>query len=527
MTNRAKSDATPPQRPRLGVVTAILAIATVASGSILIVLWRDLWSLVWSQSTQSLIMVVGLVGVWRYLWWLGHLVRAVIYGRLVFPRRRARADALWSCGWRPQRIHILMTTFRERPETAAAVVRGICGEIRAAGRPAIVWIGSAEAPDEAVLIKAFRLAGGDLEIDLRIIRQNLPGKRVALALLLRAVAREGLGPDDIVALIDGDFVLAPGALNRCLPLFASDPTLHAVTTDEEALVIGPAWMQSWLSMRFAQRRIAMQSHALSGRVMTLTGRFSVFRAKHIVGERFIRLLEADHLDHWLWGRFRFLSGDDKSTWYALLQHEVTMLYVPDAYGTTIEHIDGSAKRRMVENLRRWSGNTLRNGWRAIRLGPRRVPPFIWWCLIDQRISIWTTLLGPLLAILGTIAAGPLFLVGYIVYVAVTRLALACVLFAFTPRIDWNFVWCLYVSQIVTAVVKLYMIWRLPKQRWSNRGNQRAAGPGGRLVGALRSGMAGYLTLLSCSALLLVAGLISGLMPLPRWSLVFLLEGWVR
>ncbi len=85
----------------------------------------------------------------------------------------------------------------------------------------------------------------------------------------------------------------------------------------------------------------MQSHALSDRVLTLTGRFSVFRATHIVSHEFIRLQEADFLEHWLWGRFRFLSGDDKSTWYTLLRHGVKMTYVPDAAGTTIEVVDGS------------------------------------------------------------------------------------------------------------------------------------------------------------------------------------------
>ena len=96
---------------------------------------------------------------------------------------------------------------------------------------------------------------------------------------------------------------------------------------------------------------------------------SVFRAQHIVQEEFIRLQEADYLNHWLWGTFRFLSGDDKSTWYTLLKYGVRMTYVPDASGTTIEVVEGSGYRRMVENLRRWSGNMLRNGARAIALGP--------------------------------------------------------------------------------------------------------------------------------------------------------------
>ena len=223
------------------------------------------------------------------------------------------------------------------------------------------------------MIRHFKLVGSDLDLQIRVIRQTQPGKRVAIALLLRAMAREGLGSEDIVAFMDGDFVLLPGALSRSLALFATDPQLHAVTTDEDVVVHGPRWIQSWLSLRFAQRRLTMQSHAVSGRVLTLTGRFSVFRATHITTEEFIRLLEADHLNHWLWGTFRFLSGDDKSTWYALLQKDVRMLYVPDACGYTIEHIEGNGIGRMWENLRRWSGNMLRNGARAIALGPRRMP----------------------------------------------------------------------------------------------------------------------------------------------------------
>ena len=481
----------------------------------------------WNDAGGEFLLVLGLIGLWRYIWWSTHLVRANIYAHRVFPRIRAAADDVWDGGWRPKRVHVLMTTFRERRDTAEAVVRALCGELRAIGRPAIVWLGSAEAEDEATLLRHFKLVGDDLDIDLRIIRQQQPGKRIALSLLLRALAREGLGSNDIVALMDGDFVLERNALVRCLPLFAADPSLHAVTTDEEAHVIGPAWVQSWLSMRFAQRRIAMQSHALSGRVLTLTGRFSVFRATHITSEEFIQLVESDHLKHWLWGTFRFLSGDDKSTWYGLLQKGVRMLYVPDARGLTIETIEGDGRERMVANLRRWSGNVLRNGWRAIRLGPWRMPPFIWWCLVDQRLAIWTTLLGPLLAIAGMLKLGFAFLLVYLIYVVLTRLALAVVLFAYSPRVDLNYVWCLYLNQLVNAGVKLYTLWRLPQQRWANRGNQRAGQAGFGFVATLRRSMAAYLTVLSVAALGVMAISLTGLVRFPGWSVVFLTSDWVK
>jgi glycosyltransferase Alg8 len=466
--------------------------------------------------------VMGLLGIWRYTWWGTHWLRAKIYEYRAYPRIRAQADAIWNAGWRPARIHILMTTFREARSTAEAVVRSICSEIRATGRPATVWIGSSEPEDEAVLARHFELVGSDLDIELRIIRQNQPGKRIAIALLLRAMSRDGLGKNDIVAFMDGDFILDKGCLTKCLPMFAADPELHAVTTNEDVLVRGPGWMQSWLSMRFAQRRLAMQSHALAGRVITLTGRFSVFRAQYITTEEFIRLQEADFLDHWLWGRFRFLSGDDKSTWYTLLKHGVKMLYVPDANGYTVEIIEGNGRKRMVENLRRWSGNMLRNGARAIALGPKRMPFFIWWCLVDQRLAMWTMLFSPMFAIAGALKIGMTFLIMYAIYIAITRMILSMVLFTYARRVDLHYVWVLYANQLLNAAVKVYIMWRLSKQKWANRGNQRQGFVGDGWVAVARNAMAAYLTTLSAASLFLVVMLYTQLLHVPQWSVVMAL-----
>ncbi|HRD78831.1 MAG TPA: glycosyltransferase, partial [Hyphomicrobiaceae bacterium] len=252
---------------------------------------------------------------------------------------------------------------------------------------------------------------------------------------------------------------------------------------------------------------------------TLTGRCSMFRAEHIVSHEFIRLQEADFLDHWLWGKFRFLSGDDKSTWYTLLKYGVKMTYVPDASGTTIEVVDGSGTKRMVENLRRWSGNMLRNGYRAIMLGPTRMPFFIWWCCVDQRLAMWTMLFSPMLAFAGLLKIGSGFLFAYIVYIAVTRMLLSLVLFTYARQVDLNYVWCLYTNQLLNAAVKIYMMWRLAKQKWANRGNQKAGFSGGSLLAAAREMMASYLTLLSFAALFLCVAIYTQLLNMPSWSLV--------
>ena len=144
--------------------------------------------------------------------------------------------------------------------------------------------------------------------------------------------------------MDGDALYGNDVLEKSLSMFGADPELQALTTNEEVICYGPAWVRSWLNMRFAQRRLAMQSHAVSNKVLTLTGRMSVFRAQHMINLKFIRTIEADHLDHWLWGRFRFLSGDDKSTWYHMLTRDAKMTYVPDA---TVYH--------NRNNQRRWYG----------------------------------------------------------------------------------------------------------------------------------------------------------------------------
>jgi mannuronan synthase len=474
---------------------------------------------IWDPTVQHFTYVIGLLGVWRYSWWFTHFARAKIYEKSAYPRMAARAADVWESGWRPRHIHIQMTTFREHREISEAVIRGICDQIREAGVPATLWLGSSELSDELKIARHLKLVASDLDITLKIIRQNQPGKRVAIALILRAMSRAGVGKDDLVMFMDGDFVLHPGALRKCMPLFAVDPNLHALTTDEHVIVKGPWWMQSWLNMRFAQRRIAMQSHALSHRVLTLTGRMSLFRGTHITSHEFIRLQEADFLNHWLWGTFRFLSGDDKSTWYTLLKYGVKMTYVPDAAGTTIEIVEGSGYQRMVENLRRWSGNMLRNGARAIALGPHRMPFFIWWCLVDQRLAMWTMLFSPMLAFAGALKLGWAFIVAYFIFIAMTRMILALVLFTYSKAVDFNYVWILYVNQLLNAGVKVYMIWRLSKQKWANRGNQKQGFAGSGLTALARGAMAVYLTALSFCSLFLAVTLYSQLVTVPSWGMI--------
>ncbi len=458
--------------------------------------------------------VIGFLGIWRFSWWFTHAARAVVYGRLVYPKMQAEGRRILDSGWRPKHLHFMMTTYKEHRAITEAVVRGMVVQVREAGIPATIWLGSGDQFDEDIIENQLKLVAADLDITLRIIRQNVGGKRMAIGLVLRAMSRANVPDDDIVVFMDGDFIMESGAVRNCLPLFKMYPDLQAVTTDEEVIAEAPRWMQSMLSMRFAQRRLAMQSHALAGRVLTLTGRMSVFRVKHVKTREFIRLLEADYLDHWLWGGFRFLSGDDKSTLYYMLKHGARLLYVPDARGYTVEVVEGNGVNRMIQNYRRWSGNMLRNGARVIALGPARVPFFIWWCFVDQRIAMWTMLVSPAVAVAAAFLHSPAYLIQYLIFIAISRLMLSAVLWTYARTVDLSYPWVMYINQVVNAAVKVYSIFRLSKQRWFNRGDQKAGVSGDRLISMAREGMSAYQTFVGVTALFLIVILMTGLVDMP-------------
>jgi mannuronan synthase len=461
----------------------------------------------------ALIFSLGVIGTWRYVWWFLHLIRARLYQHCVMPRIRKHAEALWKSGWRPPRVHYIIATRNEHADTTCRVVAAIVGEYRLTGIPARLYV-VGERSDERMIAGSLSQLARSCDIEVTFIRANQPGKRLALGAALRAVSRAGARDDDPIVFMDGDSFPEAGLLRKCLPLFAMYPRLDALTTDERALVFGPSWMQRLLDMRFSQRHLTMQSHALSNMVITLTGRLSIFRARAALQPDLIRLIEADHLDHWLWGRFRFLSGDDKSTWYALLRQRggTMLLYVPDTLVWTIERVEDNGIARMKQNLLRWSGNLLRNGSRAIALGPRRVGPFIWWCLIDQRIAIWTSLAGPLLALMAALVLGPEVLLAYLLWVLVTRLVLATVMWVYAGRFDASYPLLIYLSQQITALVKVYAIFRLAQQRWFNRGDQKSAQGKHGLV-RFQRGMAIYLTALSATVLVAAIAVQSNLVRL--------------
>jgi glycosyltransferase Alg8 len=464
----------------------------------------------------------GVIGIWRYCWWFNHVIRALIYGRLLFPRRRLKANQLWALGWRPKRLFFMMTTYQEEQTTTALVLQSIVEECQEVNVPVKLFIGTGTASDEGIIEDFFSKVKPTFALEVILVRQKLPGKRFAMGETMRAIIRHGLEEDDPVIFMDGDTYFEPGCLRLCLPFFKLYPKMQALTTHERALVLcGPTWVKKWLDMRFAQRDFTMQSHALSNKVLTLTGRMSIFRSKHLREPAFIEIIENDHLTHWLWGEYRFLSGDDKSTWYYLLKQRADMIYIPDAKTVTMEYIRGSAIDRMKENLKRWNGNTLRNGARAMALGPRTVGFFIWWCLVDQRCAVWTMFMGHIIVLLLAITKSMSFLWASFLWIACSRLCTSMVLFIYARRLDMSFPCLMYINQLMSTIIKIYILFRLPQQRWANRGDQRAGFEAQR-GWRVRGWVATYLTAFYCVGLCVLILMVFRFVATPTFSDIQLL-----
>src|SRR5690606_2821668 len=229
-------------------------------------------------------------------------------------------------------------------------------------------------------------------VRLDIVRIPGTGKRDGLAQGFRAISRHQPDSRAVVAVVDGDTVLSPGVVRKTAPYFTLFDNLGGLTTNEFCEVRGSYVMQEWHKLRFAQRHINMCSMALSKRVLTLTGRMSVFRAEVVTNPGFISDVENDQLEHWRLGRFKFLTGDDKSSWYSLMRLGYDTFYVPDATIHTVEHPPEKSFIKASRKLMfRWYGNNLRQNSRALGLGMRRLGAFTSVVLLDQRVSMWTSL----------------------------------------------------------------------------------------------------------------------------------------
>ena len=220
--------------------------------------------------------------------------------------------------------------------------------------------------------------------------------------------------------------------------------------------------------------------ALSRRVLTMTGRLSFFRASVVVDPAFIKDVEADFLQHWRLGRFQFLTGDDKSSWFSLMRAGWDTFYVPDSNTLTVEHPPDSNFLRATRQLMfRWYGNSLRQNFRATRLlGVRQLGLFTMYVLYDQRVSMWTSLLGLTASLIGAMLFGAQILLAYLFWVLLSRTLVTLSMLLSKHRVDPLYPLVLYYNQILGSLMKIYALFHMDQQSWTRQKTTLSGGAAG-------------------------------------------------
>ncbi len=430
------------------------------------------------------IAVLGFIGLWRYTWLITHCVRSALYEYVVYPKLQHEAQQLPDDEKYPKRLFFIVPTWKEKPDVTRTMMQSVLAEAAQIPSQVIVLVNAGSDEEDDLFREVHSTHPGRDKVELRFLRQ-VGGKRQGMADCLYQLSLEEIDDGDIIALMDGDTVLGRDILNRCLPLFKSNPKVDALTTDNIAVTKGHWMYRKWYTLRFSMRHRYMKSLSLSRQLQVLTGRFSLFRAKECITPEFITSLENDRIKHWLHGEIKFVTGDDKSTWYTLLKKGSEMLYVPDAIIYCMEDSGPRPVRTSIQKMHRWFGNMLRNNGRAIRLGLGTQRPFVWWCHVDQRLSMFTSLLGPISALWASLWLSPYYLLIYLILVLVVRSLYILILAFEGHRLSLVDIPMLLYTQWVGSVVKIYTLFHLHHQKWdSHRTDMDADGERASILDSL-------------------------------------------
>ncbi len=425
---------------------------------------------------EKFILIISIIGIWRYGWLLFNIGRAVVYKKIYFAKIRKKADNI-PLGKMPKYVYIIITTYRIPEDISTEVYTAAIREIINCTKLGIngTLIASVVEKSEELLVRnIWNILSPPGNAKLIINRLPGTGKRDALSVSFRTMLKyRHTLKESVVLLVDGDTILSENTVIKCLPLFSIFPKLGAATTDEDNILeeknIVYKIYNRWYKLRFAQRDMYMASASLSHRVMTLTGRMSIYRGELFLDPEFPKLVQTDYIQHWRLGNIRFLTGDDKSTWFYVLKNGWDMLYIPDVrvYSKETPPVNSFIKGSVMLMMR-WFGNSLRATYRARRLPVSITTPYIWYLIRDQRITMWTGLYGLCVSILAELKWGGGIFLAYIWWVLFSRFMVT--LYYGIERNVYYLIWILllYYNQIIGSLVKIYILSHLYRQKWTRQ-----------------------------------------------------------
>ncbi len=453
------------------------AIALLFWLALMLTLFALLPQRVLTPGDTAFLATLGFLGIWRWGWGGFHILRALAFTRFVFPRVRARAEA--DPTTRARHVAVVLLSWKMGDEMNAAVCGNLFRDILDYGGGGTVVAAVSSQQDIAVISAMHRQIDTQGSIRLAFTMQDGTGKRSAMADALERLREMGVPPDCPGILMDGDTLVQPGLIRATAPILLHQPRVGALTVDNVPLVAGTTLDREWYRLRMAQRHVYMGSMALSGRVLVLTGRWSMFRTQILTDPNFAANLQEDVLHHPRLGRIVMLTGDDKSTWRWVVEQGWEVTYVPDAVIYCLESLPGKGFFTDTVGLqKRWFGNMVRGGVKALKLGPRRLGVFTWLALLDQKVSMWTPLFGITFFGVAGLLHNPVFLLVFLLWVTVTRTVHSLLMGLVAMRWHPVFPLLIYYGQVVGAAIKIYVSHNPNVQKWTrqNTGVDAAALP---------------------------------------------------
>lgn len=450
-----------------GLISLIIPAITYSSLSFAI--FYVIWPYFYYIKNETLI-VLGVIGIWRYSWLALNYIRSGIYSFYYYPRLKKRVADLPEEDKFPDHIFFIIPSYQEEPWVTVETFQSIFSNLSSVPCKATLIVATGSDQDDKVISATYNAHLERDNVELVLQRQN-KGKRIAMGHALRAASRRYKPNENSVTIfMDGDSYLESYTLSRTLPFFSAFSSLGALTTNEAAYInTRSQWYKDWFNLKFGQRHILFKSHSLSNKVLTLTGRFSLFRSDIVLQKDFIEKIENDIITHWMHGKFRFLMGDDKTSWFNLLKQGWDMLYIPDVTCYSLESRDASFLSLSTSLPYRWYGNTLRNNSRALKLGWKKTGLFIWFAILDQRLSMWTSLVGISGAIILTTIKSFVYLPFYIAWVLAIRVLQMSMIAVRGHPVSLRTIPLMLFNQWVGGVIKIRAYFHLADQKWAKGG----------------------------------------------------------
>lgn len=417
---------------------------------------------------EGVILGLGVIGVWRHAWGLTNFLRAFAY-------ISARSTSEPKVPIRSCNLTVILPVYSQTDEEVGLVARGLRDGIAATtGRVLVVC--AYKTQQQKDLIRAeLAVAGAS---SLAFVRQIGLGKREALADALSLAATSMPKSErDFVLLMDGDTLVTRRAIAASIAELQSDAALGAVCVNETPIVQGSPIFVMWRWLRSLQRNQMMSAFSASDRVLVLTGRFSMYRADFLLAPEVISRIRKDHLTHG--GKFiPLLTGDDKTTWLELLRRGKSLRYLPEVEVFPIERQsdERSFFKETLALTTRYSGNMARanlhpDAWRGaygkihFRYG-----------LIDQRISMWTSLLTPAALALSVLSLQIDIFVLLLTYALLIKNLQAIALCITSGWYSAVFPYLIFYNQFMMSLVKISTFAFLHRQKWTHQDISLNGGP---------------------------------------------------